>query len=227
MSTGLALGVGIGPFVAAAPDADLFDSNALAYYSADDLAGADGSKVQTWSDRSGNGIDLTQDTESERPLLYTNVLNGMPLVWFDGTDDFMDASDPIITTAPWTVVALMVVAADKSSRRWLGNERYEWGVLERNNSPWPFWFTTKSVKDYQTSGSAHSFDLLTPVVYKMQFDTSYDAHFYRNGIFQKTVAGDSEGSRTPGNMRVGKSRGFTANTFKGGLAALAFFDGLA
>lgn len=224
MSTALGIGLGL-HLVSAPPSGGLFDS-ALAYYSADDLTGGDGSKVQTWADRSSNGYDLTQDTESLRPTLYTNVLNGKPLVWFDGTDDFMDASDPIITTAPWTVIALMVVGADKTSRRWMGNERYEWGILERNNSPWPFWFTTKSVKDYQTSGSAHSHDLLTPVVYKMQFDADYDAHFYRNGTLQKTVSGDSEGSRTPGNMRVGKSLGFTANTFKGGLAALAFFDGL-
>lgn len=61
------------------------------WYAADKGFGAlsDGDPIATWFDQSLNGDDLTQSTESKKPLYKTNILNGKPVVRFDGTDDFM------------------------------------------------------------------------------------------------------------------------------------------
>lgn len=50
----------------------------------------DGDAVATWSDASGNGYNATQSTASKRPLYKTSILNGKPVVRFDGVDDFLE-----------------------------------------------------------------------------------------------------------------------------------------
>jgi len=50
----------------------------------------DGDAVGTWSDQSGNGYDATQPTSAKRPIYKTGILNGKPVVRFDGVDDQLD-----------------------------------------------------------------------------------------------------------------------------------------
>ena len=50
------------------------------------LANAD--PIATWPDSSGNSRDATQATSGMRPTYRTNVVNGKPIVRFDGSDDY-------------------------------------------------------------------------------------------------------------------------------------------
>lgn len=50
----------------------------------------DGDAVSTWSDLSGNAQHATQSTGSKRPTYKTSILNGKPVVRFDGVDDFLE-----------------------------------------------------------------------------------------------------------------------------------------
>lgn len=64
-------------------------SNLVLWTPADQLTGlSDGDPVSTFTDRSGNGNDITAVTTT-RPLYKTNIINGKPALLFDGTDDFM------------------------------------------------------------------------------------------------------------------------------------------
>ncbi len=57
---------------------------------ADAIVGlSDGDPVTTWSDSSGNGYDATQSSSGLKPLYKTSVVNGKPVVRFDGADDFL------------------------------------------------------------------------------------------------------------------------------------------
>lgn len=49
----------------------------------------DGDPVATWSDLSGNGNHATQATAGLRPLYKTSILNGRPVVRFDGAGDYL------------------------------------------------------------------------------------------------------------------------------------------
>lgn len=53
------------------------------------LALSDGAPVSTWGDLSGNGNDAMQQAESKQPSLSVGVINGKPVVRFDGTSDSM------------------------------------------------------------------------------------------------------------------------------------------
>lgn len=50
-------------------------------------------QVTQWSDISGNNNNLTQIDVAKAPVLQSNVLNGKPVVSFDGANDFMTGSD--------------------------------------------------------------------------------------------------------------------------------------
>jgi hypothetical protein len=48
-------------------------------------AASNGDPVGRWDDQSGNGNHVVQATNADRPTLATAVLNGLPVVRFDGT----------------------------------------------------------------------------------------------------------------------------------------------
>lgn len=79
-------------------------------------ASADGDPVGAWDDESGNGGHQTQATDSLRPTLQTGEVNSLPVVRFDGSDDYLSGS----ITADASFTAFFVVkkqsAAGAASR---------------------------------------------------------------------------------------------------------------
>jgi len=57
--------------------------------------------VATWADESGNGNDVTQASSGQRPIYETSVLNGLPVVSFDGVNDTLECAAFSITS-PYT-----------------------------------------------------------------------------------------------------------------------------
>lgn len=56
-----------------------------------DLNDEDG--VETWNDHSGNNNALTQSNSDLKPIFKTNILNGLPVLRFDGIDDYLELTD--------------------------------------------------------------------------------------------------------------------------------------
>ena len=59
---------------------------------ADSLALADGDAVTTWTDSSGLGNNATQAVVDNKPLYKVNIINGKPVVRYDGIDDLLDVT---------------------------------------------------------------------------------------------------------------------------------------
>jgi hypothetical protein len=53
---------------------------------------ANGAYIARWEDRSGNARHFSQATVNSRPTLATAGLNSKATIFFDGTDDFLDAT---------------------------------------------------------------------------------------------------------------------------------------
>lgn len=49
--------------------------------------------VNEWQDISGNSLHAQQTEGSLQPLFIANAINGMPAIWFDGSDDFLSIAD--------------------------------------------------------------------------------------------------------------------------------------
>lgn len=64
-------------------------SGLIFWLKADQITGLiDNDPVSTWEDQSGNSLDVT-GAGATRPLYRANIINGLPIVRFDGVDDFM------------------------------------------------------------------------------------------------------------------------------------------
>lgn len=70
-------------------------SNLAAWFDASDEASVirSGGAVSQWNDKSGIGNNLTQATTNDRPQFAEDFQNGLPLITFDGVNDFMDLTN--------------------------------------------------------------------------------------------------------------------------------------
>lgn len=68
------------------------------------LATADGDPVGSWTDAGANARNANQATSTKRPLYKTAILNGKPVLRFDGVDDHVFTSTfPATISQPDTV----------------------------------------------------------------------------------------------------------------------------
>lgn len=66
--------------------------NLALWLKADAITGlADTDPVASWVDSSSNNNTATQGTAGARPLFRTGMVNGLPVVRFDGVDDFIES----------------------------------------------------------------------------------------------------------------------------------------
>lgn len=75
------------------------------WFKADSLSLTDGTQIASWPDSSPNGFDAANATAAEQPLYRTNALNSMPVIEFDGTDDFLVSSDVDFSGITYLAVA--------------------------------------------------------------------------------------------------------------------------
>ncbi len=61
--------------------------------------------VRRWTDRSGQGNDATQDTETLQPLWVAQGLDGHPALRFDGANDVLALARPLATNS-FTLIAV-------------------------------------------------------------------------------------------------------------------------
>jgi hypothetical protein len=75
----------------------------------------DGQPVSTWTDSSGSGNHATNFLTA-RPTYETSIVNGLPVVRFDGSDDYLQSPCTDYGTV-FAVISMRTVGSDKS---WIG-----------------------------------------------------------------------------------------------------------
>ena len=81
----------------------------ILWYRADAIQGlSDGASVATWSDSSGNGNNATQASSGNRPVWKQNVLNGYPVVRFNGTNSSLIGPNVFPTNSDYSVVYVLL-----------------------------------------------------------------------------------------------------------------------
>ncbi len=67
-------------------------AGAVLWLDASQITGlSDGAAISTWTDATGNGYNATQGTSGAQPIYKANILNGKPVVRFNGSQ-WMDVS---------------------------------------------------------------------------------------------------------------------------------------
>src|SRR4051812_19518760 len=110
-TVGFGLGTGAAGGSSAFAPTDI--SGLKLWLKADSLSLNDGDAVTTWTDSSGNSNTASQGTAANKPTYKTAVLNALPVVRFDGSNDYLGvARNSGLEPAAMTVVALLRAASN-------------------------------------------------------------------------------------------------------------------
>jgi len=129
-------------------------ANLFLWLDADAITGLnDNDAVVTWEDQSVNGRDFTQGTAGFRPTYQTGELNGLPVVRFDGTDNFL-ASAALTIAQPMTVYSVVKRTGNTGAFNVVmttGSTTYTWPGFTNSANTWYFYtgaaFQTQTAAD--------------------------------------------------------------------------------
>jgi len=173
-------------------------NNLRLWLPADRINQADNTAVETWADQSGNGFDATQGTSAARPTYIKNALNGLPVVRFDGTDDFLRLSGNglgLFRNIPGATVFVVV----KYSNFLSNNLHFFVSKGELTGIP-RFFMRSTSDPFYRTGGirlESDSIQTLNSVQNATNNFTLQTARInYQNTLLQQFIDGTLDGEKT-------------------------------
>jgi hypothetical protein len=157
----------------------------VVWYDSPQLVGlANNDPITTCTDFSGNGNNATQGTAASKPIYKTGVQNGLPVMRFDGVDDWMRCVFTSTLTQPTTV---FVVFSSSGNNQYIadGADSFRMAV-----------FTTASLSIY--AGVQLSSSLATPISFSVVAATfdGINSSIYHNGTL--VASGDAGASSVEG-----------------------------
>jgi hypothetical protein len=186
----------------------------------------DGAAVTTWADQSGNGFVF----QGPNPPIYkTGILNGKPVVRFDGVNDTLNVvwtGTPIMALAsPYTIFTVVriatVPAADKDIVVFSDAGQLWSGIIRRNATEWAH---------YNRESSANSKAVLDTVavaageVALLAYDwDGVNVHLWRNGTLKATTAAGGGRYGGVGETWLGSFCN-TANFLDGDIAEVLMYN---
>jgi len=209
-------------------------SNLKIWLSADSVTGLnDGETVDLWPDISFEGNDASQATANLRPIFETGILNGKPVLSFDG-NDYIDTGSPGIAGSGsfdyyFVVIANTIDAGGVND----GGGDY---ILDRTTG------TTELASLKATGGNVYGFQkrtdggaglggpesttgistsLFQVVSFGRNRGTNYTIHV--DGTEEDNAADDA-GDLTPPALRIGRHTSTADNGLNGSIAEIVVFD---
>lgn len=179
----------------------------------------DGDPVGTWLDSSGSGNDVTQSTSGSKPLYKTGIINGLPTVLFDGSDDFMSGAKPsnrpltqFIVTQP-----TLNTASQKSYAMFCHSADQSFLAARLSTN---FWGTFTS----PTGDLSSTVALVSGTNYLLEHTATTDTFLYQQGTQKATRVQPESGPSGSTTFGLGKSL-ITANRqYAGHIAELIHYD---
>lgn len=98
------------------------------------IAQADGSSVTTWKDQSGFNAHFNQSTTASKPIYKTNIINGNPVVRFDGVDDTMTITDSTKLNIANNIPGITIIVVGNFTQRALQQALF---CIMRNDTTTP------------------------------------------------------------------------------------------
>jgi hypothetical protein len=131
-----------------------------------------------WKNQNATGTNAVQTTLGYRPLYKTNVLNGLPAIRFDGSDDVLPLPSTIV--AGDNVSFFMVVIPSDTTPIGIFDSGDEDSIRNFSAGKWD-WFSGAPYVDMDLDNN-------DPVLleYIHEQDSGRTVVYYKNGVFMST-----------------------------------------
>jgi len=187
----------------------------------------DGDKVATWEDLSGEGNDATQATEANRPTYKTDILNGKPVVRFDGSGSYMIGPGSPFNVDEISIFHVAVWDTTSRSGRTLltrDNGNRQFAIYHINNTNIRFWAMVKG--SWVGSGYDTSFGPVVGRPYIIHGEKNLnDQLLYIDGVEKYTTAHSGaldSGGTIP--LYIGHSPRYSPGYFSGDFAEILIYS---
>jgi hypothetical protein len=77
---------------------------------------SDGTAVSSWTDLSGNGNTVVQATGANQPIFKVNIINGKPVIRFNGTNNFLQKTSATAMSSTNTLFVVGTINANATNR---------------------------------------------------------------------------------------------------------------
>ena len=189
---------------------------------ADALALSDGAAVATWPDSSGSGHNFTQATGANQPLFKTSIINGKPVLRFDGSNDYLSNSSVLIptTSSHYTVISVVKPSATAvGTILMLGSTAgVQPNILAHDTTQWFAQHNSGSGAVYATDATL---SIGTPTVVAWDWN-GLNIHLWRDGTLKNTT-GTTTVLATTNNV-IGYDTLDALYPWTGDIAEVLFYD---
>ncbi len=191
------------------------------WFRADSSAVVTGNKVISLNDLSGSNSHATQADTSKQPSLVTNILNGKPIVRFDGVNDFLATSNFLVTASqPNTIFIVWNIAATGSAAQTalsgLNNTESN-GIFHALATSRLNIFSGSSVYYTKTAPFNH---IITTAVYN-----GANSAMRENGVGRTLTPNSNSGTQGFKMLHIGANYG-TASFLKGDVAEVIVYNSI-
>jgi hypothetical protein len=200
-----------------------------------DFVGANNGFVTRWYDQTGGGNHIEQGTLTAQPSIVTagvvNVLNGLPAVKFDGTDDYLTIASSGLYAAGAATMGLVFSGASAANSVVVGESNNAGGgalyrLLRSSTAAWNVQATNNSGSLWANSASGDtSFDAAQHQMFYADSGSQINTH--RDGAPKHVAfAATRSGTMTLSNMNVGAhlNGGTPANFLNGNVQELVLWN---
>lgn len=153
------------------------------WYAANSLALADGDAIAAVADKSAGGYAAAQGTAGFRPLYKTSLVNALPGMRFDGSDDALTFSSLSLGTSHTIALVVNMTGGSSaaSASTWLSGNRAFFSHQKDSADSWAYSITSTpgAAIGYVVSSTADTYSSSFRVVTMVRENTA--VAWYKNG----------------------------------------------
>jgi hypothetical protein len=128
-------------------------SGCQVWLAADKIVGLnDGDSVSSWADQSGNGRDFAQASATLKPLYKTSIINGNPVVRFDGSDDYLNCA---LASGGFSAYAIALVVRPLAAESAEG--LFQWASVLSSGTPYLLIQRNSTTVRFYNTNAAYQF----------------------------------------------------------------------
>jgi hypothetical protein len=178
----------------------------------------DSDLIGGWKDKSGNLYHATQAVDGNKPVVKLSIKNGLPIIRFDGVNDFLDTSGAILTQPTTIIVVIKYISVSSVKGVWIGNTS---GIGANDSLLYHDTAENATMFAGSERGIGNGIKLIGFNVVTGLFNTT-SSNGWVNG--QKDTGSGDVGTKSFGSIKIGNSSGLFTGAFNGDIGEILIYN---